>query len=350
MGENVTKIFRTLITCWSIILLTACAPSLQAIQTAIAQTQAAWTPTNTPTSTFTPTSTWTPTSTSTPTFTPTTTLTPTITSTPINPLDRIVSHRPNQGIPYQWFTYVPSGLDKTKPVFILITAIGAQMGTYDDLTIKTGTALQDRLRWPNINNFVLLAPVIPSIFDDPYLGNIISIEFDIPSFTTSDKFYQRADLKVISIIDEFSDLLREDGYIVNEKVLIEGFSASAMFAQRFALLHPDRVLAIAAGSCGGNFVLPLKSYNGIPINWPVGINDLKTLADIEFDQNEYKNISQFIYIGDQDTQHSTVPDDAQSATGHFEAVSQIDFFKPNIWYYGPEKDWEPNHISEKPRI
>ena len=57
---------RLLILAFSICLLAACAPSAQAIQAAIAQTQAAWTPTPTSTFTTTPTQTSTPT----PTFTP----------------------------------------------------------------------------------------------------------------------------------------------------------------------------------------------------------------------------------------------------------------------------------------
>jgi len=49
----------TIIICLAIILLTACSPSAEAIQTAIAETQAAWTQTYT--ATFTPQPTSTPT-------------------------------------------------------------------------------------------------------------------------------------------------------------------------------------------------------------------------------------------------------------------------------------------------
>ena len=61
---------RLLILAFSICLLAACAPSAQAIQAAIAQTQAAWTPTPTSTLTSTPTQTSTPIPTLTPKPTP----------------------------------------------------------------------------------------------------------------------------------------------------------------------------------------------------------------------------------------------------------------------------------------
>jgi hypothetical protein len=70
-GGKMNK-FNIIIICLSVTLLTACAPSASAVATAVAKTQAAWTPT--PTSTFTPT----PTSTSTPTQTSTLTPKPTI--------------------------------------------------------------------------------------------------------------------------------------------------------------------------------------------------------------------------------------------------------------------------------
>ena len=64
----------TIIICLATILMVACSPSLQAVQTAIAQTQSAWTPT--PTLTIQPTATLQPTA----IFTPTTSLTPTLAS------------------------------------------------------------------------------------------------------------------------------------------------------------------------------------------------------------------------------------------------------------------------------
>ena len=276
------------------------------------------TPVSIASSTFTPTITFTPTN------------TPTITPTPVNPLDTIVLHDANQDIVYRWFSYVPSGLDKTKPVYILLTGLNGYMGTYDDATSQTRSILRERLGWPNINNFVLLAPVIPRI-DNPNQDEIYSVAFDLSSFKTADKFAQRADLKVISMIDRLSGLLREDGYNANKKVVIEGFSAGSLFAQRFVILHPDRVIAIAAGG-GSNFMLPLSSYNGIPINWPVGINDLKGLSGIDFDQNAYNQISQFIFIGDQDGKipNTIVFPDSWGVTNMWESVGQRDFLRQSF--------------------
>ena len=94
--------------------------------------------------------------------------------------------------------------------------------------------------------------------------------------------------------------LRNSGYNVQDKVYIDGFSAGAMFTQRYALLHPERIQALAAGQCGGAMTLPESIYDSIPMNWPVGVNDFKSLVGYKFDQEAYRQVPQYIYIGDQD--------------------------------------------------
>ena len=92
-----------------------------------------------------------------------------------------------------------------------------------------------------------------------------------------------------------------DGYLVSSRIMIEGYSSGGMFAQRYALLHPERVKALTGGQCGGNFTLPMVMYGNQTLNWPVGVNNLDNLACIPFDLDAYRDINQFIYIGDLDT-------------------------------------------------
>lgn len=228
---------------------------------------------------------------------PTLANTPTPTPVPNHPTNRIIKHPANETIIYDWYSYVPDGLDTDSTIYILITGIIGGIYDYDDLSHEARMMLEERLRWPEIENFVLLVPVIPRR-DSPH---VYPVAFDLNSFSVRDDFYHRADLKVILMIDELIDELALDGYKVSERVLIEGFSSGGMFAQRFSLLHPTRVKAIAGGHCGGNFTLPISEYDGYNLNWPVGINNLRDLADIPFDEAAYKKISQFIYIGSRDT-------------------------------------------------
>jgi hypothetical protein len=259
------------------------------------------TPTQTSTSTVTPAQTSIPTAmpvpTATPTTTPPPTQTPTVTLTPIHPVGFIVPHEPDEKIIYKWFSYVPQGLRKDETAYVLITGLSGASCDYEESALMAKRMLEDRLRWPRFDEFVLLVPVVPRR-QDPH---VYPVAFCLKSFHESDDFYSRADLKVNLMIDKLITDLSMDGYQISTKVVIEGYSAGGMFAQRYSLLHPERVKAIAAGSCGGNFTLPVSEYDGQPLNWPVGVNNLEELAGIEFDRDSYLGIDQYIYIGDLDT-------------------------------------------------
>ena len=238
-----------------------------------------------------------PTETPTPTNTPTPTTTPTITPTPIHPSGRVIFHEANDTIPYHWFTYVPTSISKDEPAYILLTGIRAGFDTYDALTEIAGGEIQWRTQIAEENRYILLVPHIPR----RRTPHIYAAAFDRQVFLHStDAFYQRPDIKVNLMIDTLISQLRTDGYDVQEQVFLEGFSVGGMFAQRYALLHPERVKAIAAGHCGGVITLPESHYNGTPIIWPIGINDFAPLVGDEFRRDTYEEVPQFIYIGEQD--------------------------------------------------
>ena len=332
-----------------VLLLTACGPtptttpvamlpsatSVSAnTPTPITTSTVAPTPTSTPSpiSTLTPTltPTHTPTQTATPTETSTPTDTPTATPTPIHPVGSIVFHKANNSIPYNWFAYVPRGLKKDELNYILVTALHGDVmtGDYSEVTDHSKLMLNDRLYWGGFyTEFVLLVPVIPRR-PEPHL---YTVAFALDSLDGSeDPFYRRADLKVNSMIDQLLSELRADGYRVSDQVFIEGFSAGAMFAQRYVLLHPERVRAIAAGHCGGNFTLPESTYNGTELNWPVGMNNLQSLIDCEFDRDAYAEVPQFMYIGETDTQNSIVWPESWGPQDMWESTSQLRFLNESF--------------------
>jgi pimeloyl-ACP methyl ester carboxylesterase len=276
-----------------LISLTACRPSpTQEATTATA------TPPRTPPPTNTPTLTDTPTLTATPTDTPTATATPTITPTPVHPVGTVVFHQADTEIAYHWFTYVPRSLTRTEPAYILITGVRAETGDdYDGLTTIAEGEIQRRGYIAESNRYILLVPHIPR----PETNHIYVAAFDRKVFLDStDEFFRRPDLKVNSMIDRLIGDLRQDGYDVQERVFVEGHSIGGMFANRYALLHPERIQAIAAGAPGGVLTLPESTYDGVEMIWPVGISDFTSLTGYEFNRDAYRQVSQFLYIGSLD--------------------------------------------------
>lgn len=192
---------------------------------------------------LTPTKILVPTDTAAPTFTPTPSITPTITPTPIHPVGQLIFHEANDTIPYNWFSYVPRSLPRDEPVYILITGLGGlRTEDYEQITeVVRGTA-NYLINSPHSKGFVLLIPAMPLPEGMRY-----TLAFTREILTTTDEFYRRPDEKIILMINNLSEDLHNDGFDVQQKVFVEGFSAGGMFANRFTLLHPELVKAAAIG-------------------------------------------------------------------------------------------------------
>jgi hypothetical protein len=89
-----------------------------------------------------------------------------------------------------------------------------------------------------------------------------------------------------------------------------GFSASGTFVNRFAMLHPNSVKAVAAGGLNGLLALPLDSIDSKPLNYPLGTNDFKVLLNHEFQKNTFVNTPQFYFMGESDENDAVPYDDA----------------------------------------
>ena len=74
-----------------------------------------------------------------------------------------------------------------------------------------------------------------------------------------------------------------------------------MFANRFTALHPERIKAAAIGAPGGWPIAPIAKYEGVELNYPIGIADLFQLVGYSFDLENFKNTPLYFYLGDQDT-------------------------------------------------
>lgn len=234
-------------------------------------------------------------------------------------------HEANETIVYAWFSYVPANMSKSSMNYILVTGQNGNIVSddYGELIEECRFQADWRRGWADTYNYILLTPVIPRSESN---WETYTVSLDRESLLDATDFNQRPDLKVNLMIDELINTLRADGYNVYDKVFIEGFSAGAMFAQRYCLLHPERVQAIAAGQCGGSLTVPGSNYNGTDMNWPVGINDFQSLVDYGFNMSSYQQVPQFIYIGDQDNTNSTV------AVGNHDLFtdSQMDFLNENF--------------------
>ena len=148
---------------------------------------------------------------------------------------------------------------------------------------------------------VLLVPAFIRPGED---WHIYTHALDRDSLTSERADLQRIDLQLIAMIDRARAELARDQIQADEKILIQGFSASAMFANRFTVLHPERVKAATIGSPGGWPLAPVAEFNGALLNYPAGVADLEALTGEPFNAAAYNSVPQLIYMGSLDDNDS----------------------------------------------
>jgi len=148
---------------------------------------------------------------------------------------------------------------------------------------------------------VLLVPAFIRPGEDSY---IYTHALDRDSLITERADLKRIDLQLIAMIEHARTELNKANIQTDEKIFIQGFSASGMFANRFTILHPDLVKAATIGSPGGFPILPIANFKGETLPYPAGVADLETFTGIPFSSSTYNAIPQLIYMGSADENDS----------------------------------------------
>lgn len=108
--------------------------------------------------------------------------------------------------------------------------------------------------------------------------------------------YGRPDLQLLAMAEHARGRV---GRPVCDGYLIDGFSASGMFASRFVALHPEGVVAAGVGAPGGWPVVP-----DAELPWPAGIADVLGLVGAEPDVDRWREVPVLHWLGAEDTNDS----------------------------------------------
>lgn len=158
-----------------------------------------------------------------------------------------------------------------------------------------------RHRIANELGVVLLVPAFLRPAEDWW---IYTHALDRDVLTTERTDLARLDLQLLAMVDTARTALSDEGWQTDEKFLIQGYSASGMFANRFTALHPERVKAAAIGSPGGWPIAPLAVFDEAELPYPAGIADLEALTGQAFDAAAFSQVPQLIVMGSLDDNDS----------------------------------------------
>lgn len=208
-----------------------------------------------------------------------------------------------KGFNYSYFLFIPTTINKDKSNRLMVECNNTQ---YHKESLTEGLTEEQATRTGGYDlalqlNIPFLFPAFPRPADGPYNG-VYTHDLGRSTITIpkTDKL-GRIDLQMVEMIKDAQSRLAKEGIKVESKVFLFGFSASSHFANRFALLHPDMVRAVATGGINSLPILPVKQWSNTDLRYPLGIADLKEITGINFSMSEYKKVAQYIFMGDADT-------------------------------------------------
>ncbi len=214
-----------------------------------------------------------------------------------------------RGFSYPYYYYVPPELRSAGPSKQArsILVLPNNTGKLDDSLDVHEADVKRRMTQASAIASALKVIVLMPVFPRPKTDwQIYTHALDRDSLTTSKKEYARFDLQLIAMIDDARGRMKKEGVTADKRVLLNGFSASGMFANRFTILHPDRVKAAAIGSPGGWPIAPVAEFKQKQLRYPVGISDVKAITGRAVNIAELRKVPLFVFLGSEDDNDSVV--------------------------------------------
>jgi hypothetical protein len=185
----------------------------------------------------------------------------------------------------------------------------------------SGRTISDRLGVP------FLVPVFPRPRSEPVDWRHYVHQLDTETMQITEGDLARVDRQLIRMVEDARERLSTTAYDVRDGMLLNGFSASGNFVNRFAALHPDRVVSVTAGGINGTAILPISEAEGHTLNYQIGIADLESLTGEPFDLEAFRDVNQFLYMGALDWSDTIPYGDAWSEE---QRAIALDVLGPNM--------------------
>ena len=167
-----------------------------------------------------------------------------------------------------------------------------------------------------LDDLPIICPIIPD-----FIGENLPDYQQLAKecFTRPIQGFERIDLKVIECINDAKKIIKEKtGKSISDKLYVNGYSASGVFAQRFVLIHPELVEKCCIGGAAGDIPIPSEE-----LGYPIGIADYEELFGKKFDRDSHKSIKFAYYVAEKEA----MGDGSCDITGH---KVQIDKFGNRI--------------------
>lgn len=219
----------------------------------------------------------------------------------------LIAADPAAGFEYPFFLYAPSTTEsgEGEPAPVMVEpANSGQVADDVDVHLSAGERLVDGGLTRDLSESLgapLVVPVFPRPESDPVDGTHYTHALDDTTMGIRGGSLERIDLQVLNMVERAHELLEDADYGVRtDGILLNGFSASGNFVDRFTVLHPDEVISVTAGGLNGMPLLPLDEFEGRELPFHVGTADVEALTGSPVDREALDETNQFLYMGAED--------------------------------------------------
>ena len=163
-------------------------------------------------------------------------------------------------------------------------------------------------------------PLISSPKDGVYLQQLSYEAMQI----SKGKENFRIDNQIINIIENVKKISKEITNItMQDRIFLNGYSSSGVFAQRFSLLHPEIVDSVCIGGASGSIPVIIND-----IEYPLGIGNFEQIFGKEFNTNEYLKIKFRYYVGELELERKAM--DRNDENGNPAPMHDMSYFKRSV--------------------
>lgn len=212
----------------------------------------------------------------------------------------LMQARPDAGFNYPYYLFIPDEVIKNRSIHMVIEPNNSGF-VDDDLQKHIDKASRTASLDFYVGNFLARArrcpQLVPAFPRSKTNWVVYTHALDRDAILETDTMLQRIDLQLIAMFEDAKSKLKERNIIIHDQFLMTGFSASGSFANRFAVLHPDKVAAVAAGGVNGLLMLPVDSLEESALPFPLGTSDYEAITGKPFDIEAFQQTPQYYFMG-----------------------------------------------------
>lgn len=216
----------------------------------------------------------------------------------------LVEAVPAKGFHFPYLLLIPPDADSHHSAYLIVEPNNTGQIS-DDFNVHLEYARKMLTRDFYLGNYLaselqfpLLIPVFPRLESQP---QVYTHALDRDVMLKKNNSLERIDLQLLAMIADARQRMNEMGLRIDQQIIMTGFSASGTFANRFSMIHPEKIRVLVAGGLNGFLMLPFSQYQGEPLDYPIGTADMELLTGQPFNREAFAAIPQLLFMGRNDT-------------------------------------------------